>query len=121
MAKLLRCEECQPGTQATFPCTAKGAAAMEIHQVRVHGAAARPLPVQSTRWKCPFCGRSHAGKRDAQLHIVRCTRNPAVRACQTCRNYTPGSGRSCAEGIAIDGRTRSGCALWAALAPAGAS
>jgi hypothetical protein len=55
-----------------------------------------PVRVQVTRWRCPFCGRSHSGRSRARAHIARCWLNPGARSCKTCLNYEPESG-NCGE------------------------
>lgn len=76
--------------------------------------SAEPVKVQVTRWRCPFCGRSHSGRGRARDHIGRCWRNPAVRSCKTCVNFDPGSngcgtpdcncasGESCFKGLPVE-------------------
>ncbi|MBM9509936.1 hypothetical protein [Actinacidiphila acididurans] len=85
-----------------------------------------PVPVQVTRYKCPFCTRSRSRKQAIEQHIARCWHNPEVRACKTCTHYEPpepgpypehpGWPESCG---AADGPDRldticTGCPLWQA-------
>lgn len=43
-----------------------------------------PIPVQVTRYLCPYCGRGRSRARTAKLHMERCWKNPSLRGCKTC-------------------------------------
>lgn len=45
------------------------------------------IAVTVRRWACPWCGRTRARRRDAANHAETCARNPANRACSTCRHF----------------------------------
>lgn len=36
-------------------------------------------------WACSFCGESYAEKQTAIDHARKCTFNPAMRTCDTCK------------------------------------
>jgi hypothetical protein len=64
-----------------------------------------------TRWRCPHCRRSWAGKAPAAAHIARCWLNPDNRSCKTCVNHEPatassyeepGSDEHCFAGIKLE-------------------
>ena len=48
-----------------------------------------PVRIEVVRWRCPHCRRSWAAKASARRHMTRCHRDPARRACSTCRHFTP--------------------------------
>lgn len=48
-----------------------------------------PIPVRVTRYRCPFCARSHASKARAVTHIGRCWDNPEAHGCKTCEHFQP--------------------------------
>ena len=43
----------------------------------------------TTRYRCEYCRKSYARKGSAAAHEAECHRNPAVRACTTCKHFTP--------------------------------
>lgn len=97
-----------------------------------------PVKVQVTRWRCPFCGRSHSGRGRAREHMARCWFNPAARSCKTCVQFqpaiddcpgTPGCGcgndEFCRAGLSVEVPSENrpdkttfpvNCPLWAAVA-----
>jgi len=40
------------------------------------------------RYKCDHCGRTRAAKSAAVKHEAGCHKNPASRACSSCRHFT---------------------------------
>ena len=50
----------------------------------------QPIPFRTTRYRCPFCGRTGSHRVRIAAHIGRCWLNPAVRSCRTCDHYEPG-------------------------------
>lgn len=84
-----------------------------------------PMRVQVTRWRCPFCGRSHSGRSRARQHIARCWYNPAARSCKTCVHFQEATGgcfndpycncsspESCSAGVDVGQALPVGCPLW---------
>jgi hypothetical protein len=67
-----------------------------------------PVAIRVTRFRCPFCRRSSSRKAGIRLHITRCWRNPAARACGSCRHYIPAEGGGRMIG---DPGTDLGCAI----------
>lgn len=45
-----------------------------------------PIVIRVTRYRCPFCRRSHSRRDGIRGHIKGCWHNPAARACGTCRH-----------------------------------
>lgn len=43
--------------------------------------------VTVTRWRCPWCRWSWSKRAAASAHAGWCARNPASRACSTCRHF----------------------------------
>jgi len=49
---------------------------------------AEPIACQTIRYRCPFCRRfARSARKSVVEHIASCWRNPAVRACITCRHF----------------------------------
>lgn len=81
------------------------------------------MPKQTKAYACEFgCGRNvlTSLKRMSE-HESRCFRNPARRACQTCSNFMPSSGRDydyeqpgCDAGVEVHEQLRHDCGKWAA-------
>lgn len=81
----------------------------------------QPIAVMVKRFRCPFCSRSRAKRSATAEHTARCWRNPAVRACLTCKHFEPVTccgmpdlhqcytpmcpdSPACAKGISLAGR-----------------
>lgn len=43
-----------------------------------------PIPVQTTRYLCPFCRRGRSTSTATKKHMQRCWKNPALHGCKTC-------------------------------------
>lgn len=81
-----------------------------------------PIPVVVTRHQCPHCRITRAKRAAMVAHIGRCWRNPAVRACKTCRHYEPpqegpypqhpGWSEDCGAGELIGDYPTSDCPSW---------
>lgn len=66
-----------------------------------------PIAVRVTRYRCPFCARSHSSRGRAAEHIGRCWRNPEARGCKTCRHFDAtyeDYGEDCDLGVDLAGR-----------------
>jgi hypothetical protein len=49
-----------------------------------------PMPVVVTRHQCPHCRRyTRASRPRVEQHMAVCWRNPAARACKTCKHFEP--------------------------------
>lgn len=53
-----------------------------------------PVAIRVTRYRCPFCNRSHSKRAGILPHIPRCWHNPAGRGCGTCRHADRDFGES---------------------------
>lgn len=77
----------------------------DLDDVVIH----EPFKVQVTRWRCPFCGRSHSARTRCVEHMGRCWQNPANRSCKTCAFFSfdydepevgyRGAGEECGKGL----------------------
>jgi hypothetical protein len=48
---------------------------------------AQPIEYTVRRFRCPHCTRSRSTRKLIAEHMARCWKNPAVRACVTCRHH----------------------------------
>jgi hypothetical protein len=78
-----------------------------------------PEAIRVTRYRCPFCARSHSSRTRAVQHITRCWRNPAAHGCKTCAHYEPaeagdwtigdlGAAEGCGADVDLTGRSACG-------------
>lgn len=51
----------------------------------------------ATRYRCPHCRKSYAGRSTAERHIGRCFRNPERRTCVTCVHRILDESLGCAK------------------------
>lgn len=50
--------------------------------------SAQPIAYTVQRYKCPHCGGFPRSRRTLVVeHMARCWKNPAVKACPTCRHF----------------------------------
>lgn len=82
-----------------------------------------PIQITVTRYVCPFCRRGRSTGKAAVAHIARCWRNPAARACKTCKHYDAGvlagyedppMPEECEAGVDIDDGLIVACESWEA-------
>lgn len=113
---------------AIWPCSnCQGTGVQPAAAPDVTGHA---VPFTTTRYRCPHCARTWAGRRAAERHIARCWRNPAAQGCKTCARFIPayddlrwreGDEDACGKGLRLPMAETSGrstlavhCPLWEA-------
>lgn len=72
------------------------------------------MEITVKRYLCPWCRRGRSDRRTAEAHAARCWRNPAARACKTCRNLERDEeiGDFCAEAVDLRDGLVAGCEFW---------
>lgn len=74
-----------------------------------------PIPVQTTRYLCPYCRRGRSTRRATVLHMPKCWLNPDRRGCKTCALFQPGRWPDKPEGVPVSAQGR--CAVGFNLRP----
>lgn len=79
------------------------------------------MPKETKAWACSWnCGRNVLTiRKRMERHEKICNWNPAMRACVTCKHFSPGGGQGedyepagCDEGYDLKERLRNECDKW---------